>query len=287
MRDRRKKVLNNTEYRVDQILADYADQTGYRINLKMRLRDALDIDDLALSGEDRNFLWTSHLDFVAIDTSTQLPVLAIEYDGPMHDDRVQVRRDLVKDRLCRDNGLQMLRLDSNFARKEGKWVVLKYILWAHEVGKAFYKAQESGYIPEDEPFYHGSVVEVSDDGKGYGFAGIDMPAIRYLHSFRQAHSCVWQRQWWRSVGLEVESVNVVSLPNSLYLVGRCRMRNFALVGISAHDISQELSTAELGWLAHRYSKGEAVAIGKKDGDMLLGGLVNWNLSMAWGADRTS
>jgi len=104
-------------------------------------------------------------------------------------------RHKIKARRCREGALPMLRIDSTYARREGRWVVLKYILWAHEMGKAFYEAQEQGYIPDDEPFYHGSILEPSDDGHGYSFTGLDMPAIRYLHTFRPKFLAIWQGDW--------------------------------------------------------------------------------------------
>jgi hypothetical protein len=51
------------------------------------------------------------------------------------------------------------------------------------MGKSFYEAQEQGYIPDDEPFYHGSFLEPSEDGSGYSFAGLGMPANRNLLTF--------------------------------------------------------------------------------------------------------
>src|SRR5664279_4541091 len=127
-----------TEAAVDRVLADYADENGYRISLKMRLRDVIDVDDMSLSARERNFAFTSHLDFVAFDAATHLPMLAVEYDGKQHltDDR-QVERDQVKDSLCERVGMPLLQIDNQFTRKEGKWRVLRYILWVHEMGKAF------------------------------------------------------------------------------------------------------------------------------------------------------
>lgn len=82
--DRRKPVLNLTEAAVDRMLAEYAEENGYRIGLKMRLRDVIEVDDLPLTPRERNFTFTAHLDFVALDAETHLPVLAVEYDGAQH-----------------------------------------------------------------------------------------------------------------------------------------------------------------------------------------------------------
>ena len=282
MSDRRKKILNAREAAVDQLLAEYARENGYRISMKMRLRDAIDADSLPLSAKARNFLWTSHLDFVVIDMESKLPVLAVEYDGPAHATPEQAERDQIKDHLCEDSELPLLRIDSQFARREGRWIVLKYILWAHEMGKAFYDAQERGYIPETEPFYHGSFLEKSDDGNGFTFIGLDMPAIDYLNSFREKAGALWSGSWWRADGPRAEARDILALPNELYLSAHCAIRNFAIRGISALEIADELSTAELGWLAKQYAAQQPVAIGEREASQLLADLEGWHLHAGWG-----
>lgn len=243
------------------MLADYAEDNGYRISLKMRLRDVIDVDDLPLDGRERNFAFTSHLDFVAFDAESHLPVLAVEYDGPQHlTDQDQIERDRIKDKLCETAELPLLRIDNLFTRKEGRWRVLAYILWAHEMGKSFYEAQEAGQIPEDEPFDAALMMLPKQNGRGYEFSGLAAPALNYLHEFRDRHSVQWEARWWRAVGSQVETRILASLSNGQSLFAQCAVREFAIEGISALEISEELTTAELGWLARRYDEGDPVAI---------------------------
>lgn len=287
--------MNFQESAVDRLLADYASENGYRIHLKMRLRDVIDVDDVTQTARDRNFAFTSHLDFVAVDAETLMPVLAIEYDGAQHlSDPAQIERDRIKNRLCEAAGLPLLRIDSLFTRKEGKWRVLTYILWAHETGKAFYAAQESGQIPWDEPFYHGSVIDVDESGRAYDFTGLDIPAMRFLDGFRSRHRALWERQWWRGTETQIEARDVLALPNGQFLAAHCAIRDFAIDGISALDIASELSTAELGWLAQQYDDGDAVAINAEQGarllndigaeetDRLLKSSSGWHMRSGWG-----
>jgi hypothetical protein len=265
------------------MLADYASEHGYRINIKMRLRDAIDVDALPMRQRDRNFLWTAHLDFVVIDMESKLPVLAVEYDGPRHAEAEQAERDRIKDRLCSEGCLPLLRIDSNYARREGRWTVLSYILWAHEMGKSFADAQERGHIPDDEVFYHGSVLEQSEDGGGFTFTGLDMPAIQYLHHFREEAGALWEGSWWHSTDTGIEARDLLALPNGLYLSAHCSIRQFAIIGISALEIAEELSVAELGWLAKQYAAEEPVAIGEREACRLLADLQSWHLRAGWGA----
>lgn len=252
------------------MLVDYAHENGYRISLKMRLRDVIDIDDLPLDARERNFAFTSHLDFVAFDVESHLPVLAVEFDGPQHlTDQSQIERDRIKDKLCEAAELPLLRIDSLFTRKEGRWRVLTYILWAHEMGKAFYAAQEAGQIPLDEAFDAAMLLIPKEDGRNYEFGALAGPALSYLRGFRRRQNVRWEARWWRGTDLQVETRILTSLPNGLYLFAQNAIRDFAIEGISALEISEEIATAELAWLARRYEAGEAVAISGAQGQQVL------------------
>ncbi|BDT88525.1 DUF2726 domain-containing protein [Nocardia cyriacigeorgica] len=278
-------VLNRSESGVDQLLSEYAHENGYRVLVKMRLRDVIDASDFARNNREKNFLWTSHVDFIIVDTSTNIPVLAVEYDGPSHTSASQVERDQIKDRLCRKSGLPVLRIDSSYARREGKWNVLKYILFIHDVGKAFIEAQESGYIPRDEPFIHYSILEPTHDGNSLSFTGLDMPAIRYLRRFRLEFGALWEREWWRSTDTHVETRLLLALPGGLYLSAHCSVRDFVITGISAVDISQELAGAELGWLARKFAMQSPVAIGKREALKILAEVKTWHMRSSWSAGK--
>ena len=84
-------------------------------------------------------------------------------------------RDRIKDQLCETAGLPLLRVTSDFLRKEGRWNVLTYLVDAFYLAEAFYEAQEQGSIPWDEPFDAGSFIVTDDDGRRM-FNNIDAPA---------------------------------------------------------------------------------------------------------------
>jgi hypothetical protein len=259
--DRRKRVLNFQESAVDRMLADYAKEHGYRINLKMRLRDVIDVDDLPLSAKERDFAFTSHLDFVAVDTRAHLPVIAIEYDGPQHlTDHKQIERDRIKDKLCEAAELPLLRIDNLFTRREGRWRVLTYILWAHEMGKAYYEAVGDRPVSEDDGFDAGTMLLPKEDESGLEFSMLGGRGLTYLIGFRQRHEVEWEVSWWRDRDGQVETRYLVALANGQFLVANCAIRDFAIEGISALEISQELVIAEIAWLAQQYEDGDPVAL---------------------------
>ncbi|TCC35270.1 hypothetical protein E0H75_41535 [Kribbella capetownensis] len=65
-----RKILTDGESKVDRVLDEYARDNGYRLLLKPRFRDVIDVDDMHLSGRERNFTFAAHLDFVAADAAT-------------------------------------------------------------------------------------------------------------------------------------------------------------------------------------------------------------------------
>ncbi|WP_188839291.1 DUF2726 domain-containing protein [Flexivirga endophytica] len=269
--NRLKPLVNLQEAAVDRDLQRWADSQGYRLTLKTRLRDVVD-DDPSWTRRERDFAFMAHLDFVAFDAETLQPVLAVEYDGKQHlTDTRQRERDALKDRLCAGAGLTLLRIDSQFARKEGRWRVLGYILQMHEYGKAFAAAQQDGLIPADEPFVHNSIIDTSDP-EHPSFTGLDTAAIERLHTFAASGRMHWSGHWWRDTDGTTEAKCVLSLRNGQYLTSSCTLRSFAIEGISSLAVAEELAMAELGWLIHRYEADEPVALNKTQGEQLLAGL---------------
>lgn len=265
---RLKPLANRQEAAVDRELQSWADTHGYRLTLKTRLRDVME-DDPLWTRRERDFAYMAHLDFVAFDADSLEPVLAVEYDGRQHlTDLRQHERDAIKDRLCAGAGLNLLRVDSQFARREGRWKVLGYILEMHGIGKAFAAAQHEGSIPEDEPFIHNLVIDTSDPAHPT-FTGLDTSAIARLHAFAETGVMHWYGQWWRIAGGATEAKCVLSLRNGQYLTSSCALRSFSIEGISSLAVAEEMALAELGWMIARYELMEPVALNRAQGMQLL------------------
>ena len=134
----------------------------------------------------------------------------------------------------------------------------------------------------------------TEDGRNYEFSVLAGPALNYLIDFRQRQNVQWEGRWWRATDVQIETRILTSLPNGQYLFAQCAIRDFAIVGISALEISEELVTAELGWLARRYDEGDAKAIGAEQGrrvldeigkradDSTMRTVSGWELSYAYG-----
>jgi hypothetical protein len=165
---------------------------------------------------------------------------------------------------------------------------------AHETGKAFHAAQERGDIPWDEPFDHAMLMTRAESGQGYEFMGLADPALRYLDVFRGRNRARWEARWWREAGGQMKSRSLLLLPTGQYLFADCAIRDFAIEGISALELCEELAIAELGWLAQQYDNGSAVAISAKQGaqlieevgplaaDSAIKSVTGWHLHYTWG-----
>lgn len=133
---------------LDRIAAD----NGLRVHTKPRLSDVLQRTGRYLTRREFDFYARSHFDFLLVDADAR-PVMAIEYDGPGHLEARQVERDAIKNALCREAGLGLLRVqDQHINRLYGGMTVLRWIVEVTELEKAFYEAQAAGSVPWDEPF---------------------------------------------------------------------------------------------------------------------------------------
>lgn len=133
---------------LDRIAAD----NGYRVFAKTRISDVLNRSGRYLTQSEFNLYSHGHFDFLLVD-ETSRPVMGIEYDGPRHLESDQIRRDVIKNSLCREAGFGLLRVQDHHVRRLFRGMsVLRWIVEVSELERAFYDAQEVGSIPPDEPF---------------------------------------------------------------------------------------------------------------------------------------
>jgi very-short-patch-repair endonuclease len=116
-----------------------------------------------LSTREFEFYARAHVDFV-VTTETSKPIMIVEYDGPFHAESRQVERDKIKDALCVDAGLGILRINANHVTRLYRGIsILRWIIEVTELQKWFEQAQVEGQIPCDEPF---DPAMIADDGRG-------------------------------------------------------------------------------------------------------------------------
>lgn len=253
--------MNHYEKLTHRLLTEIAHQHGDSLLAKVRVADAMDLDDW--TGDAKHYGLAAHYDFLMVDAATSLPKFAVELDGAQHwNDPATRRRDVLKDQLSEWAGLPLLRITSDFIRQRGRWSVLSYVTDAFYLSEAFYAAQADGHIPMDEPFIATSVVRHDSDGfvrnnsidsearvmlKDAAMAGRLADYVPTEFHTRDNESGAAQTHAWLAVAPD------------RYLVSRVRIRDFRFQGLAPSQLSSQLAVAEIGDLAERWFAGDAAA----------------------------
>lgn len=257
-----KPLLVNTYEKVThQLLTTAAHDNGDVLHAKVRLADVIDIT--SYSGRAKNYALKAHLDFLMVDAETSLPRFAVEFDGKQHwSDPATKSRDRLKDTLCEEAELPLLRITNDYIHTQEQWTVLNYVIEGFYHSLAFLEAQESGYIPWDEPHDFGNVITTDGHGRLL-FNTLDAPARwRLLELHREDLLPVFSPDLYVTRNVEegsVEAHTFMAVAVDRYILGRSRLRDCRFQGVRPYEIAEQLAVIELADLAERWTQGEAVA----------------------------
>jgi hypothetical protein len=147
-----KRILNRSEKQTEEQLSPLAAGNGARIFTKLRVADVLEIENSGISSEQYSYALKAHFDFLICDKS-DLPLFAVEFDGPSHKRPRQQRNDDLKNSLCDRLGLPLLRINSNHLTKRYRRMApLAWLVDTWFISRAFDEAQKAGQIPAEEGF---------------------------------------------------------------------------------------------------------------------------------------
>lgn len=147
-----KRLLNRSETVVHERLRRVCEPNGTKVYPKVRLADVLPIEHSGIASDAYSFALKSHLDFIVVKETNE-PLFAVEFDGPSHQEEAQRDRDRLKDKLCKDFGLPLLRVrDAHLAEAYRSYDILTWMVEQWFFREAFDAAQASGAIPHDEIF---------------------------------------------------------------------------------------------------------------------------------------
>src|SRR4030042_6364058 len=104
-----KRMLNSPERITSARVREVCDLPVAEVYAKARLADVLPIEGSGLPEGFYEFALQSHYDFV-VTGSDQVPLFAMEFDGPPHGHSPQSERDAKKDELSRRVGPPPRRL---------------------------------------------------------------------------------------------------------------------------------------------------------------------------------
>ncbi|MEC1177243.1 DUF2726 domain-containing protein [Metasolibacillus meyeri] len=165
-----KEIFNKYEKVTYEKLEKVCVNVNASVFPKVRLADIFPITNSGISNEEYSFALKSHFDFTIYDNKSSQPLFAVEFDGKSHRTEIQKSRDEIKNRLVKRFNLPLLRINSLYL--EEKYRNLDLLSWCVEVwflAEYFYKAQEDGTIPYDEPFSPESILFTSGNEKKFPF----------------------------------------------------------------------------------------------------------------------
>jgi hypothetical protein len=147
-----KKILTRSEAATYHELQQLSEEYGYGVHIKMRVADVFPIENSGITSELYGFALRSHFDFI-VSGENHDPLFAVEFDGPSHQDQDQRDRDNKKNDLCDIFEFPILRINTrHLTAKYNKASLLRWIISAWELQKAFDTAQAEGHVPPNESF---------------------------------------------------------------------------------------------------------------------------------------
>jgi uncharacterized protein DUF2726 len=239
------RLVNRTEELVFKELSAIASDNGLKVFPKMRLQDVILKGKTVLLPKHFEYYTRSHFDFVLANTDFS-PVMAIEYDGPHHQLVSQIERDEIKNMLCRDAGLPILRINANHVLRTFRGMtLLRWIVEVRELEKAFYDAQERGSIPIEEPF---DPLLIDSLGKGRRFPyWLSVAATQQINSLTRNSDSLVSKGWSNLTGYD-EIGNIFEL-SFLYVGDQVHWSKTGVRQQDADfpilDLAQEVAICEL------------------------------------------
>lgn len=245
---------------LDRIAAD----NRLRVHTKTRLSDVIKRSERYLMPREFEFYTRSHFDFLLVDQMSR-PVMAIEYDGPRHLDPRQIERDAIKNAMCREAGLGLLRVqDRHINRLYRGMTVLRWIVEVTELERAFYEAQAAGSVPPDEPFDPAMFMSISGkrDFPYWLSADANVAVNRFLTQLDPARP----KGWHSFTGHDGDDVQLRL--STLYFDDKVLWTKTAIrrqdLDFPTYDLLNEINGCKLGEVLSRHRAGhwQATSIGE-------------------------
>ncbi|MBB5366316.1 DUF2726 domain-containing protein [Deinococcus humi] len=257
-----KRFFNRSEEATNSELYALAQKLGLRLQPKAKLSDVFKIDNSGISDEEFRYALMAHFDFLVMDEDW-MPLFVVEFDGPTHQSSEQIERDKKKDKLCKQFGLSILRIDSKFIRTEVRQMSLLAWLckiWLFE--RDFSQAQEQGAIPSDEPFLWFSVMsEEAGQPVTYPY-DISLPSRLYLIELFKAS----KTRSSAPLITTYETADVVyaecffRLTDDLVAMSQSSVKQFKFRGIAPCEVAEELAVIQIAENIKEIFQGRAEAM---------------------------
>jgi Protein of unknown function (DUF2726) len=267
--DRRKPILNRSEAAAESALREAAKKNDARVFTKVRIADALSIDRTGLSAPLWRYALQGHFDFLLADTASSIPYFAVEVDGPSHRRNPDImRRDVMKNTICEQLCLPLLRVDAGYLRSVGRFTLIGWLVELWFIYEQFCAMQDRGDIPHDEPFMYFSLFESMPNGRFRSSYGLSDDARAFVWHVWGQGTCTQPvpeelSTWDDEDGYSVAHA-ILPLTAGGTLVGSARCRSFRFPPVSPQELAGELAMVDLGDKLRRYRKGAFRPIGESE-----------------------
>jgi len=159
-----RKFFNNYERVTYEKLKAVADNVGAHVFSKVRLADVIPVNNSGISSEQFTFALKSHVDFLVTNTEHE-PQFCVEFDGPTHRNKEQIRRDEIKNKLLEHFDMPYLRINGRYLENRYRGLdLLTYFVDVWFLSIAFNEAQAAGHISFDEIFDPASILSNGTPG---------------------------------------------------------------------------------------------------------------------------
>jgi hypothetical protein len=258
--DRRRPLLVNPhEIATDAALEEAAERHALHVHPKVRVASALNIDKSGLANEEYTYALKSEFDFVVADGHNRMPHFAVEFDEPHHlTDSLTMSRDRLKASVCKKLGIPLVRIGSEFLRRERRFTLIGYLVEVWALERAFEEAQEAGQIPWDEPFMPENIIADSLYAEPDWPYWLDRPARLQMVDADGAGlltdrvpeeiTTPWPKREEPDNSEFIESWAVVGLSKGGYVMGQAKLRNFPVFipGTTARGLAASVAVADAG-----------------------------------------
>ncbi len=147
-------LLSHGEENANRILREFFNEMPYLVYKEVSVRQVIEAEREELTPGEWSFYIQSSFDFLICGAvGRQPPELAVEFDSGFHDNPDQQRKDRLKNRLCQEAGLPLLRVRSDHVLKREGESFLKYILTLHFGERAVQERVSAGRLSWDAEYF--------------------------------------------------------------------------------------------------------------------------------------
>lgn len=155
-----KRLMNQSESVTDKRLCEICDDFDARVYPKIRVADVFEIEGSGIDDRHYSYALKAHFDFVVADSS-DLPILAVEFDGSGHSKPEAQKRDEMKNALCDRFELPLLRIKRQYLTPTfSTWDLLGWFCTVFFIKRSWDEDVEAGKIAPDDSFFDPMFVSV-------------------------------------------------------------------------------------------------------------------------------